>query len=177
MIRTLHPIAGGVGIATIATFWLSTVAVEALGSPGAVLNVKTAILWGLLLLVPALVITGATGLRMGGRSTNQLIARKRAAGCPSLRSTVCWCSYPAPFFYKGRAAAGDFGSALTFVQGIELLAGAVNLTLMGLNMRDGLALTRRTATTKPGVWGLATRSTATQPGCGQHAGGSGSSLA
>jgi hypothetical protein len=53
---------------------------------------------------------------------------------------------PCAVFLRARAAAGDFGGTFARVQGIELLAGAVNLTLMGLNLRDGLALTRRIAT-------------------------------
>lgn len=144
MIRTLHPIAGVVGMATIATFWLSTVAVEVFGSPGAVLTVKTAILWGLLLLVPALAITGGTGFRMGGRSANPLIASKRRR-MPFIALNGLLVLVSCAFFLQARAAAGDFGGVFALVQGIELLAGAVNLTLMGLNMRDGLALTGRIA--------------------------------
>jgi hypothetical protein len=47
------------------------------------------------------------------------------------------------------AAAGSFGAAFYAVQALELAAGALNLTLMGLNMRDGLRLTgRRRAATR-----------------------------
>jgi hypothetical protein len=145
MIRILHPIAGVVGMATIVTFWLSTVAVEAFGGPGAVLAMKTAILWGLLVLVPALAITGATGFRMGGRSTHPRIAAKRRR-MPFIALNGLLVLVPCAVFLQARAAVGDFGGTFALVQGIELLAGAVNLTLMGLNLRDGLALTRRAAT-------------------------------
>jgi hypothetical protein len=144
MIRTLHPIGGAIGMATIATFWLSTVAAEAFGGPATILAVKTAILWGLLLLVPALAVTGATGFRMGGRSASPLIARKRRR-MPFIALNGLLVLVPCAFVLQARAAAGDFGSSFALVQGIELLAGAVNLTLMGLNMRDGIALTRRFA--------------------------------
>lgn len=144
MIRTLHPVAGAIGMATIATFWLSTVAVEAVGGPGAILAVKTVILWGLLLLVPALAITGATGFRMGARSTNPRIAAKRRR-MPFIALNGLLVLVPCAVFLQARAASGDFGNTFALVQGIELLAGAVNLALMGLNMRDGFALTRRFA--------------------------------
>ena len=54
MIRKIHPIAGAVSMAMIAAFWLATVATELFGGPAAVLAAKTAILWGLLVLVPVL---------------------------------------------------------------------------------------------------------------------------
>jgi hypothetical protein len=145
MIRILHPIAGAVGMATIASFWLSTVVTEAFGGPGAVLAAKTAILWGLLVLVPALAVTGATGVRMGGRSANPLIARKRRR-MPFIALNGLLVLVPCAVFLQARAAVGDFGSTFAIVQGIELLAGAVNLALMGLNMRDGLGLAGRIAT-------------------------------
>lgn len=149
MTRILHPIAGIVGMVTIAAFWLSTVATAAFGGPGAVLAVKTMILWGLLLLVPALAVTGATGFRMGRRSASPRIARKRCR-MPLIALNGLLVLVPCAVFLRVRAEAGDFGGTFTLVQGIELLAGAVNLALMGLSMRDGLALTGRvTASDRP----------------------------
>jgi len=42
-----------------------------------------------------------------------------------------------------RAAAGTFDATFYLVQGLELLAGATNLGLMGLNIRDGLRMSGR----------------------------------
>ncbi|MCU7914537.1 MAG: hypothetical protein KZQ65_01210 [Candidatus Thiodiazotropha sp. (ex Gloverina cf. vestifex)] len=39
-----------------------------------------------------------------------------------------------------RAAVGAYDLKFYVVQGLELVAGAVNLTLMGMNVRDGLKL-------------------------------------
>ena len=47
---------------------------------------------------------------------------------------------PAAIFLDQWASAGAFDTKFYLVQAVELLAGAVNLTLMGLNMRDGLRL-------------------------------------
>lgn len=54
---------------------------------------------------------------------------------------------PSAIYLQGRVAAGTFDSVFYTVQGIELLAGAVNITLMGLNIRDArrMAARRRTA--------------------------------
>jgi hypothetical protein len=150
MIRTLHPIAGVVGMATIATFWLSTVVTEAFGGPITILALKTAILWGLLLLVPALAVTGATGFRMGGRSTHPRIMAKRHR-MPIITLNGLLVLVPCAVFLQARAAAGDFGGTFALVQGIELLAGAVNLTLMGLSIRDGISLTRRFARARASI--------------------------
>jgi hypothetical protein len=41
------------------------------------------------------------------------------------------------------ASMGAFDTGFYVVQGVELIAGAVNLILMGMNMRDGLRLSGR----------------------------------
>lgn len=41
------------------------------------------------------------------------------------------------------ASAGTFDTGFYVVQGVELLAGAINLILMGMNMRDGLRMSGR----------------------------------
>ena len=41
------------------------------------------------------------------------------------------------------AAAANFGTGFYALQALELLAGAVNLTLLGLNLRDGLRMAGR----------------------------------
>lgn len=48
---------------------------------------------------------------------------------------------PAAWFLAGKAAAGEFNNPFYTVQVIELIAGAANLTMMGLNIRDGLRMT------------------------------------
>ena len=50
MIKIMHPVAGGLAVLTIATFWLSTALSELFASRATVVAVKTAIPWGFLLL-------------------------------------------------------------------------------------------------------------------------------
>ena len=47
---------------------------------------------------------------------------------------------PCAFFLNSRAAAGQFDSVFYIVQSIELIAGAANLTLLGLSMKDGFSI-------------------------------------
>ena len=50
---------------------------------------------------------------------------------------------PSALFLAWKASASAFDSAFYAVQAVELIAGAVNVTLLSLNMRDGLRMTRR----------------------------------
>jgi len=45
--------------------------------------------------------------------------------------------------YVAFTASPDLGATFYTVQAVELAAGATNITLLGLNMRDGLRLTGR----------------------------------
>ena len=47
---------------------------------------------------------------------------------------------PAALFLASKAKAGEFDTAFYAVQALELLAGPVNITLLSLNMRDGLKM-------------------------------------
>lgn len=49
---------------------------------------------------------------------------------------------PCALLLKAWAVAGDFGPMFFVVQGVEFVAGLANLTLLGMNMRDGLNLRR-----------------------------------
>jgi len=142
MLRRLHPIAGAVGLLTILTFWLSTVGAELFGARETIAAVKQAIPWGFLILVPALVLTGASGFRLAAGSTDPAIARKKRR-MPFIAGNGLLVLVPAALYLATLASRGEFGGAFYAVQAIELMAGAVNIALMSLNARDGLRLTGR----------------------------------
>ncbi len=150
MSKKAHPIAGIVGLAIILANWLSTVASELSGSPGAVAAVKETIPWGFIVLVPALAITGASGFRLAGSSTDPRVASKKRR-MPFLAGNGLLILIPAAFYLASLASRGDFGTNFYIVQAIELIAGAVNITLMMLNVRDGFRLTGRFQTRAPSV--------------------------
>ncbi|WP_234050901.1 MULTISPECIES: hypothetical protein [unclassified Xanthobacter] len=142
MIRRLHPLAGGIAFLTILLFWSSTIAAEAFGDGALVAWVKTAILWGMAVLVPAMVLVGATGFRLGGHSREPRIAAKRRR-MPVIALNGLCVLVPCAVFLQARAAAGAFDTIFMAVQALELAAGALNITLMALSVRDGLALAHR----------------------------------
>jgi hypothetical protein len=47
---------------------------------------------------------------------------------------------PSALFLAFKARAGEFDTSFYAVQALELAAGAANIALLGLNMRDGLKM-------------------------------------
>jgi hypothetical protein len=142
VLRRLHLVAALAAFATIAVFWVATAAVEIAGNAPAIATVKIGIAWGLAILVPAIATAGATGFLLGGRSAAPVIAAKRGR-MPVIALTGLLVLAPSALFLAARAAAGTFDAIFYAVQGLELAAGALNLTLIGLNMRDGFRMTRK----------------------------------
>lgn len=144
MIARIHAAAGVIGFLTILTFWTSTAASELFGSPETVAAVKQAILWGMLVLVPSMAAAGGTGFKLLGSRTDALaLAKKRRMMVIGPNGIVVLM--PCAFYLASLATKGQFTATFYTVQAIELVAGLVNLTLMGLNIRDGLRLTGRIA--------------------------------
>jgi hypothetical protein len=139
----MHALAGAIALLTIAIFWTSTVIAELFLSGATVAHVKTGILYGMFLLVPALAVTGGSGFSLSGKRGGALVAAKKKR-MPFIAANGLIILLPAAFYLQGKAVAGDFDRCFVAVQALELLAGVVNLTLMGLNMRDGLRLRRPT---------------------------------
>ena len=142
MLKRIHPVAGIVAFLTILTFWSSTVIAELFLPIGAVIVVKHAIPWGLLILVPALAITGASGFRIAGAAADPRILRKKRR-MPFIAGNGILVLIPAALSLSVLATRSEFGALFYSIQAIELIAGAINLALMALNIRDGLRLTGR----------------------------------
>ncbi|MEM7226641.1 MAG: hypothetical protein AAF495_26960 [Pseudomonadota bacterium] len=142
MVNVIHPIAGACAMVTIATFWLSTVLSELFGSEALVVTVKTAIPWGFWVLIPALAAAGGMGFKLArGRRTGLIGAKAKRMPLIALNGILVLI--PSAVFLAYKAQAGAFDASFYVVQGLELLAGAANLTLLGLNMRDGLKMKGR----------------------------------
>lgn len=142
MSKAIHPIAGALAILTIATFWLSTVLTELFASPAAVTAVKTALPWGLALLIPALAAAGGSGFSLAKGRREGLVGAKfkrmRLAAANGVLVLI-----PSALFLASKARAAEFDAAFHAVQALELVAGATNMTLLTFNMRDGLKMKGR----------------------------------
>lgn len=137
MKAVIHPLAGILAMATIASFWLATVISELFLSVDAVIRVKQAIPMGLFLLIPLLMITGGSGFSLGKNSTNPLIIQKRRR-MPFIALNGLLVLVPSALYLSWKAKNGSFDGYFYGVQTLELIAGGVNLLLMSLNARDGL---------------------------------------
>ena len=138
----IHAIAGAIGLLMILLFWSSTVLSKLFGSYDTIAAVKGWILYGMFILLPAMAIVGGSGMSLGaGRSEKLVSAKKRRM--PIIAANGILILLPMAFFLEAKASAGTFDTLFYVLQGVELIAGATNLTLMGLNMRDGIRLTGR----------------------------------
>ena len=139
MLKIIHPLAGAIAILTIAIFWLSTAVVELIGSAAAVVAVKTTIPWGFLLLIPALAAAGGSGLALAAGRRGGLIGAKLKR-MPFVAANGVVILIPSALYLAFKARAGEFDASFDAVQALELAAGATNIALLGLNMRDGLRM-------------------------------------
>ncbi|ATG44285.1 putative oxidoreductase [Phaeobacter piscinae] len=140
----IHAIAGTIGFLTILLFWTSTVLSELFGSHATVATVKSAILMGMFILIPAMAIVGGSGFSLASGRNEALVSAKKKR-MPIIGANGLLVLVPMAFFLESRAAAGQFDATFYSLQVVELLAGATNLVLMGLNMRDGIRLSGKAA--------------------------------
>ena len=136
----LHGIFGAVALLCITTFRLSTDGSELFLSQASVTAVKNAVLTGMWLLIPAMAATGGSGFSLakgrGGRLVDVKGGRMKIVAANGLLVLL-----PSAYMLATWANAGRFDGAFYALQGLELFAGAANITLLVLNMRDGLRLT------------------------------------
>ena len=138
----LHGAAGAAALLTISTFWVSALTAELVLSSAGVVAVRTAILYALPVLVIAMIATGASGTRLAGRSKAPVIVTKRRRTMLAAGNGLL-VLVPSAVFLGVRAQAGLFGAPFAIVQVVELAAGAVNIVLLTLNMKAGVAMRAR----------------------------------
>ena len=137
----IHLVAAIVALFCIASFFTATILVELFGSEKSISTVKSLIVTpGLFILIPVIAITGGTGFACARYRKSRLIDGKQKR-MPFIAANSLLILLPCAIFLNQWASVGLFDTKFYSVQGIELLAGAVNLILMSMNMRDGLRMT------------------------------------
>ena len=141
MINKIHPVTAIIATLCIATFFTSTVLVELFGSHESIAMVKSLIVVpGLFILIPVIAAAGATGFALAKNRKGRLVESKKRR-MPFIAANGLLILIPAAIFLDQWAASGSFNTRFYFVQVLELAAGAVNLTLMSSNIRDGFKMT------------------------------------
>lgn len=141
MLTRVHLLAAATAVTTTMSLVLAAISTALLDANHTV-DVRRAVLWGLLVLVPAVLLTAGTGFGLAGASTDPKITAKRRR-MPFIAGIGLFLLTPAAFALDRFAARGEFGAAYLLVQTVEMLAAATALALMAGNFRDGLRLTGR----------------------------------
>ncbi len=141
MKNKVHLVAGATATLCIAIFFISTIIVDFFGSPEIIATVKSLIVMpGLFILIPSIATTGGTGFALSKFRTGHLIDKKKKrmqfVGANGILILI-----PCALILNQWASIGSFDTKFYLVQIVELVAGAVNLTLMGFNIQDGLIMT------------------------------------
>lgn len=139
----VHKTAAMLALSLIIIFFTSSIIVELLGSQESILTVKTAILYGIGLLISAMAVTGITGAKLAAKRRalpTPLVRKKKRM--PFVACNGLLVLTPLAIYLQHLANLGEFGELFYTLQGIELVAGGVNIYLMVLNIRDALALKR-----------------------------------
>jgi len=136
----IHLIAAGLATLCIATFFTASLVVELVGNTDAITQAKQLIVFpGLFILIPAMMLTGITGAKLAKQKQGKLTQAKQKR-MPVIAANGLLILLPAAIYLEQLARVGTFDNTFYLIQALELVAGAINLSLMGLNIRDGLKM-------------------------------------
>ncbi len=144
MKRPIHAIAGVLGFLVAASLFTSTVVVNLVGSAAAVATVMWLHFVTIFFQLPTLAGAGATGMSLLGTRTDSLGLEKQKRG-PRAFMTTLLVLLPTTGVLWWRSSAGQFDTLFYVLQGVELAALTFCMVQIGLNIRDGLALSGRIA--------------------------------
>lgn len=148
MPKLAHLIAAILAPLCLATFFLSTLLVELFGSHATVVQLKALIVTpGLWIMIPAIAAAGGSGLFLSKSRKGRLVDAKKKR-MPLIAANGLLVLLPCAIVLNRWAAAGSFDTTFYAVQAVELMAGATNFVLMGLNVRDGLRMSGRLLTVR-----------------------------
>ena len=140
-ILTVHIIATSIAVLTIGCFFSFSIIAEIIGNHEFITQVKTVILYGLPILLLAMPMLGITGKKLAGKSKSPIVATKMKRMKFVAFNGVVLISLAVYLYF--RAINSNIDSTFLGVQIIELLFGAINLTLLGLNIKAGMKLSGR----------------------------------
>ena len=105
------------------------------------------ILKGMYVLIPAMVVVGASGMSLGSNRRGSLVLSKKKR-MPIIAATGIIILLPAAFYLEMKASQNAFDTWFYSIQALELIAGASNLRLMFFNIRDELRMSGRLSRSK-----------------------------
>ena len=140
----VHAAAAAAAFLIILGFEIVTIGTESTGKLAAIASVRLGILYVLPVLIGLLITAAATGRSLAGARPLGLVARKQRR-MMLVAANGMLILVPAALFLAWKAQSGPFDTAFGVVQAAEIVFGAANMILIGLNARDGLRLTGKLA--------------------------------
>jgi hypothetical protein len=137
----LHAASATIALLLISTFFLSSLVSEIIGDKALIITVKTYIFYAIWILLPTMAIAGITGNKLAPNAKSGVIGMKKKR-MPFIAANGVLILIPAAIFLKSTAVSGTLDTTFYTVQIIELLAGFINISLMTLNLRDGLSIAK-----------------------------------
>jgi hypothetical protein len=141
MKKRTHKMSSIFGFILILSFQISTVVSEALGDLHMIATVKRLILYGICVLIPVMLIAAISGRSLAGSAKHPLILKKmqrmKLIGFNAIMILI-----PSAVVLYLLSNAGYWGNWFVTVQVLEIISGITNVSLMGLNIRDGIKLRR-----------------------------------
>ena len=138
-VKHWHVGAAVTAIVLVASFQLATVVVEIFGRLDDIQRVKTAIVWGLWLLIPSAMVAGITGRLLSGAATSPALQAK-VGRMKWIALNGLLVLLPCAMYLQDKAASGALDGLYWSVQALELVMGLVNLSLLLANGRQGRRL-------------------------------------
>nr|WP_321413718.1 hypothetical protein [uncultured Allomuricauda sp.] len=136
-----HIVATAIAVLTIASFFSFSLIAEIMGNPEFIKQIKTGILYCLPVLLFAMPLLGITGKKLAGKSKSPIVTTKMKRMKFIAFNGVILISLAIYLYF--RANDNNIDRTFLYVQIIELLFGAINLTLLGLNIQSGMKLSGR----------------------------------
>lgn len=139
----VHRVAAVGALALLCGFWCATTYSELFTDHATVARVKRAIAFGVLALIPLMAALGLSGRALSGKAAALGLPGKKLKRMKVVAANGLCVLAPAAFVLAWLAGRGSFGVWFYGIQAVELAGGALNVTLLVLNARDGLILSGR----------------------------------
>ena len=137
----LHVTATGVATLVIATFFISSLLAELSGDLNGIKLVKRCILYALPILILAMPTLAITGSKLAGNTSTKYVKRKKRRMKLVMLQGLLLIGLAVFLYYQSHMKS--INDTFLIAQSAELIFGLINLTLIGLNAKDGLALSGR----------------------------------
>jgi hypothetical protein len=140
-IIAIHTGTSALAMITVVTFFTSTLIIEFSGSVEEIAALKENIFFALPLMLVTMPLVGLSGKKLAGKSRAPLVQRKLKRMKLIAINGFMLITLATLLYVLSRDLRLD--TAFYLLQGLELLLGAVNISLMVLSVRDGMLLSGR----------------------------------